>query len=120
MTSLHTTVMKQGEELKSLALENQELEHVVKVQEMKIKELKDSVYNQKVKVDDTLLKQDKKVVLICKQVQGQNSMNVHEGNAMYWVNVAKNEVVNNAITQVTSHGRNLHSEKFKEMQERAK
>ena len=44
-------------------------------------------------------------------------MNVHEGNAMSWVNVAKNEVVNNVTTQVTSHGRTLSSE---EMQEREK
>ena len=56
------------------------------------------------------------MALICKPVQGQNLVNVHEGNAMSWVNVAKNEVVNNATTQVTSHGRNLHNEKMKEMQ----
>ena len=68
-------------------------------------------------MNDNLVKQDEKVALICEQVQGPNPMNVHEGNAMSWVNVAKNEIVNNATTQVTSHGRNLHNEEMKEMQE---
>ncbi|MCO5578197.1 hypothetical protein L7F22_032035 [Adiantum nelumboides] len=120
LTSLHTTVMKQSEELKTLALENQELEHVVKAQAIEIKQLKESFDNQQTKVEDTLVKQDEKVTFICEQVQGQGSMYVHEGNAMSWVNVAKNEDVHNVGTHGIGHGRNLGNQEMQEVQEREK
>lgn len=120
LTSLHTTVMKQGEELKLLALKNQELEHVVKAQEVQIKQLNDNFDNQQTKVHDTLTAHSEKVTLLCEQVQN-SPMYVHENNAMSWANVVKSEnenVLNAPVVAMRNAEMNAHE--VQEMQEREK
>ena len=43
ITSMQTTMMKQGEELKTLALKNQECEHRIKVQDMQVSNQKNKL-----------------------------------------------------------------------------
>lgn len=71
LSTMHTTMMKQSEEIKNLALKNQELEHKiqmqdirVRTQEEKIQELRGALDKQVATVQDILTTHDEKIAQI--------------------------------------------------------
>ena len=65
---MHSTMMKQGKEIKNLALKNQELEHKLQLQDIRVqqqekevRELRDILDQQTTKVQDTLTTHEEKM-----------------------------------------------------------
>lgn len=71
LSSMHTTMMKQSEEIKNLALKNQELEHKLQMQDMRVQHqeeqiqaLRGALDKQAATVQDTLATHDEKIAQI--------------------------------------------------------
>lgn len=91
-TSMQATMMKQSEDIKNLALKNQELEHKIQIQDMKILQqeeqlqvLKEAFNNQTVTTQDALATHDEKLTQICERPPRNVS-----GNVGPWANVVRN------------------------------
>lgn len=72
---MHTTIMKQNDDIKNLALKNQELEHKLQMQDLrvrhqeeKLQELKETLDKQATTVQNTLATQDEKLLNVSENV----------------------------------------------------
>lgn len=91
-TAMQATVMKQSEDIKQMALKNQELEYKIQLQDMKILQqaeqlqlFKETLNNQTVITQDALATQDEKLTQICDRPP--QNVSGHVGS---WANVVRN------------------------------
>lgn len=115
LSSMHTTMMKQSEEIKNLALKNQELEHKLQMQDLRIQhqeeqiqELRGALDKQAATVQDTLATHDEKIAQI------------HvPGNVGSWASIVKNGHTNSAITNTNDDMYAIEDEKeYHELEKR--
>ena len=102
ITSMQATMMKQSEDIKNLALKNQELEHKLQIQDMKLLQqeeqlqvLKVALNTQTTKTADALATHDEKFT----HMYEKSSQNV-SGNVVSWANAVRNGQLNPATTDI--------------------
>ncbi|MCO5586881.1 hypothetical protein L7F22_040826 [Adiantum nelumboides] len=113
-------MIRQSEDIKKLTLKDQELEHTIKVQDMKIMQqeekfqtLKDTFNNQATTVQHTLITQEEKIAHLCEKTQ-QNIPHVNS-----WANVAKNGEANqHTIPHASNMYMNVDEKEYHEREKR--
>ena len=101
LTSLQNTIMKQSEEIKTLALQNQDLEHKLHIQDMRlirqdeqIQELQEAFTKQTLTTQDALTTHDEKIAHICERPQKVS------GTAVSWANMVRSGQPNQIATHM--------------------